>query len=169
MSMKDVVLYLMDNGATVALSLVVIAYAIVGAFKSVDWVSDKLNRFYKRKRKKEDEELETEDIKSTLQEMLKRMDDISAKFEVLDQKINTIEAEGKKRDCAILRDRILQACRYFGTNCRDEDGIVHIDLTEYENIKHLFEEYFGADGNSTIKKIYEEDFIPNWHINKILP
>ena len=68
-----------------------------------------------------------------------------------------IDEEGKKRDCAILRDRILGGMRYFSQN-RDEQGNVHISISAHENMEHLFEEYFNCHGNGTVKSMYENEF-----------
>jgi hypothetical protein len=67
------------------------------------------------------------------------------------------EIEGKKRDRAVLRDRISGGMRYFSSNA-DEDGNVHISVSDHENMESLFKEYFGAGGNGTFKQMYDNEF-----------
>lgn len=78
--------------------------------------------------------------------------------------LDALDEEGKKRDGALLRDRIVQGMRFFSQNI-GEDGFVHIRITDYENLSHLFEEYFQCGGNGAIKKMYEDEF-KAWKIDR---
>lgn len=134
---------------------------IFAAFKAVvslfEWVIKKLGLETKYMRsKREDHEL-----------LLRTADSITAISKKLDEQsrqLIDIDLEGKNRDCAILRDRLIGGIRYFEQN-RDEDGIVHIKISDHENMKHLFEAYFGCRGNGTIRSIYDNEF-KNWIIDK---
>ena len=44
------------------------------------------------------------------------------------------------------------------------DGEVHINIIDWENLTSMFEEYFKANGNGVVKKIYEEEFV-KWIID----
>lgn len=94
-------------------------------------------------------------------EVVKQLDDLSYKFDQqrvqLESKLEEIDKDGKSRDCSLLRDRLIQTTRYFSQQ-RDENGHVHVNLTEWENINEMFQEYFKAHGNGAVKKIYDEDF-----------
>lgn len=79
-------------------------------------------------------------------------------------RISLLDEEGKKRDCAILRDRILDGMRYFGRN-KDAAGFIHISISEHENMNHLFEAYFDCGGNGTIQTMYDKEF-KNWIIDR---
>lgn len=78
--------------------------------------------------------------------------------------LDALDEEGRKRDGALLRDRIVQGMRFFSQNI-GEDGFVHIRITDYENLSHLFEEYFQCGGNGAIKKMYEDEF-NTWKIDR---
>ena len=89
---------------------------------------------------------------------------LDKKIDEQKDKLVIIDIEGKKRDCALLRDRIIGGLRYFGQN-KDKEGNVHISVTDHENMTHLFEEYFGCNGNGTVKLMYENEF-QHWIIDK---
>lgn len=78
--------------------------------------------------------------------------------------LDALDEEGRKRDGALLRDRIVQGMRFFSKNI-GEDDFVHIKLTDYENLSHLFEEYFQCGGNGALKKMYEDEF-KTWKIDR---
>lgn len=71
--------------------------------------------------------------------------------------LEDIDSDGKRRDCAILRDRILAGMRYFGQNV-DENGNVHISTTDFENMSKMFTEYKNAGGNGLIAHLKETEF-----------
>ena len=94
----------------------------------------------------------------------KQYEHLEKKIDEQGNRLNLIEEQGKNRDAAILRDRLLQSLRYFG-NKTDDDGVVHIGMTDHENLSHLFEEYFACGGNGTIESMYENEF-KKWIIDK---
>ena len=94
------------------------------------------------------------DIKGDIVSELNRLHD---KFDEQQGQLERADKEGKKRDRAFLRDRISGGMRYFDQN-RDEDGNVHISMSDHENMEALFKEYFSAGGNGTFKQMYENEF-----------
>jgi len=94
-------------------------------------------------------------------EVVKQLHGLNTKFdeqkEQLEEKLEDIDQDGKRRDAAIFRDRILSGLRYFGTN-KDENGNVHISMTDFESMSHLFEEYKNAGGNGLVKHLKETEF-----------
>ena len=95
------------------------------------------------------------DIKN---EIVSELNKIHDKIDEQQERLEEIDKEGKKRDCAVLRDRILAGMRYFSQNM-DADRNVHIGMSDFENMKAMFDEYFKAGGNGVIKIIYEEEFL----------
>ena len=175
--MELLITYLNDGHSIVDLlvSILVIAGVIVFIEKIIKWLYDLFIKMYKRKRGQEDETTSivknTEQIKNLATSIDNLADLLNKQYQHLDKKIDEqkeritkIDEDGKKRDCSILRDRILGALRYFSKNV-DEQGRVHISIAEHENIEHLFESYFSCHGNGTVKAIYENEF-KNWIIDK---
>ena len=155
--------------------IVVVAAIILCVEKVIKWIYDLFLKAYKRRRGQEDETTtivkNTEQIKNLADTIDNLADLLNKQYQHLDKKIDEqkeritkINEEGKVRDCSILRDRILGALRYFSKNV-DEQGRVHISITEHENIEHLFESYFSCNGNGTVKAIYDNEF-KNWIIDK---
>ena len=101
-------------------------------------------------------------------EVVKQLDELSEKFDEqrtqLEKKLELIDKDGKARDCAVFRDRIIQSTRYFSQQ-RNEDGIVYLSISDFENLQNLFAEYFSANGNGVIKQIYEQDFLKNFRVD----
>lgn len=104
-------------------------------------------------------------------EVVKQLEELSNKFdeqqEQIENQLNDIDKDGKARDRAVIRDRIIQSCRYYSQR-RDEDGKIHVSISEHENLRHLFEEYFAANGNGSVKSIYDNDFLKNYVIDTLL-
>ena len=84
-------------------------------------------------------------------------DDIVTELNKLHVNMERSEKEGKKRDRAFLRDRISGGMRFFEQS-KDEDGEVHISMSDHENMEALFQEYFNAGGNGTFKQMYNNEF-----------
>lgn len=175
--MEAIIAYLNEGHSIVELlsSILVIASIIVCVEKFIKWIYGLFIKAYKRKRGHESESTtiveNTEQIKNLTITIENLADLLNKQYQHLDKKIDEqkdritkIDEDGKKRDCAILRDRILGAIRYFEKNI-DEQGKIHITITEHENIEHLFESYFSCNGNGTVKTIYENEF-KNWIIDK---
>ena len=175
--MELLITYLNDGHSIADLfsTIVVIAAIIVCIEKFIKWIYGLFIKVYRRKRGQENETTtiveNTEQIKNLANTIDNLADLLNKQYQHLDKKIDEqkeritkIDEEGKKRDCSILRDRILGALRYFSKNT-DEQGRVHISIAEHENIEHLFESYFSCHGNGTVKAIYENEF-KNWIIDK---
>ena len=94
-------------------------------------------------------------------EVVKQLGELNDKFDEqqmqIEAKLETIDKDGKARDCAVLRDRILGGMRYFTTN-KDERGDVYISMTDYENMNEMFTEYFKCNGNGVCHSLYENEF-----------
>lgn len=79
----------------------------------------------------------------------------------MDEQANVIDKNNKasiKTDCAMLRDRLNSGMRYF-SQFKDENGNVHIKLSDYEILDGLFKEYFAKGGNGPVKRMYEDEFL----------
>ena len=90
-------------------------------------------------------------------EIVAEIDKLHDKVDEQQKRMDSIDAAGKQRDCAVLRDRIRGGMRYFGQTV-DEQGRVHISVSDHETMQSLFDEYFLAGGNGTFKQIYENEF-----------
>ena len=168
--MELLITYLNDGHSITDLftSIVIIAAIIVCVEKFIKWIYSLFIKAYRRKRGQEDETTtiaeNTEQIKNLTTTIDNLADLLNKQYQHLDKKIDEqkeritkIDEDGKKRDCALLRDRILGGMRYFSQN-KDEHGNVHIGITDHENMEHLFEEYFNCHGNGTVKTMYENEF-----------
>ena len=168
--MEAIIAYINEGHSITDLlsTILVIAAIIVCVEKFIKWIYCLFIKMYKRKRGQEDENTtivkNTEQIKNltsaidNLADLLnKQYQHLNKKIDEQKERITKIDEEGKKRDCALLRDRILGGMRYFSQN-KDEHGNVHIGITDHENMEHLFEEYFNCRGNGTVKSMYENEF-----------
>ena len=94
-------------------------------------------------------------------EVVKQLNGLNDKFDEqknqLEEKLEDIDRDGKARDCAVLRDRILGGMRYFSQE-RDEHGDIYISMTDYENMNEMFTEYFKCNGNGVCHSLYENEF-----------
>ncbi len=154
--------------SSIFISVIVILIGIKAIVSLFEWFIEKLGLETKwMKRKREDHELlcqSTSEIKqlstnidnlgNLLNKQYLRLDE---KIDEQKERLNALDKEGQTRDCAILRDRILGGIRYFEKNV-DEHGIVHISVSNHENMEHLFNAYFSCNGNGTVKAIYENEF-----------
>lgn len=175
--MELLIKYLSDGHNFVDFFTVILVLVAIVAFaeKIIKWIYGIFLKLYKKKKGQEDEatiiDKNTEEIKNLAESIDKLAGLLNKQYQHLDKKIDEqgaritkIDEDGKTRDCAILRDRILGALRYFSKNV-DEQGKVHIAFTDHENIEHLFESYFNCHGNGSVKSIYENEF-KNWIIDK---
>lgn len=153
----------------------IICTSIVVVANGIKSLYSYLNSYYNKRQGKESEGNTIEENTKQILLLSEKIDDfanlmnrqylhLEKRLDEQKEQIETIECNGSKRDCAILRDRILSGLRYFAQNV-DEHGKVHISFTDYENMIHLFEEYFNAHGNGTVKKIYDNEFC-NWIIDR---
>lgn len=141
-----------------------------GIEKAIKWCIEKLQAYYKKRKgieEKNDTLAEhTEEIKALTERIDRFVSTVEHHYNAIMEKVDEqqeqleeIDRKGKKRDCAILRDRILAGMRFFSQN-KDENGNVHISSGDFENMKAMFDEYFGADGNGFVKdKVYEKEFL----------
>ena len=105
----------------------------------------------------EHERLMSENFVCVKEEIVSEISKLHDKIDEQKEHLEVIDFEGKKRDCAVLRDRILAGMRYFSQN-KDEHGVVHISMTDYENMNEMFSEYFNCNGNGVCHSLYENEF-----------
>lgn len=105
----------------------------------------------------EHERLMSESFVDAKKEIVQEISKLNDKIDNQHVHLEEIDRDGKARDCAILRDRILGGMRYFSQNI-DENNNVHISTTDFENMSKMFEEYEKAGGNGLIKHLKETEF-----------
>lgn len=105
----------------------------------------------------EHERLMSESFTDVKNEIVQELGKLNDKIDKQHVHLEEIDKDGKARDCAILRDRILGGMRYFSQNI-DENNNVHISATDFENMSKMFEEYEKAGGNGLIKHLKETEF-----------
>lgn len=141
---------------------------VIGFEKFIKWATGKLITLYNYKRGIERKEDTLETHTREIQALTERIDSFvgildnhynSILGKVVEQQrhLEQIEAEGEKRDRALLRDRISGGMRFFQQG-KDENGVVHISVSDHENMEELFTEYFNAGGNGTYKQMYDNEF-----------
>lgn len=139
-----------------------------GIERFLKWVAEKLRAYYKRQKGIEEKEDTIESHTQEIKALTERIDrfvnavehhynSIMEKVDEQQKQLEQYDKEGKKRDRAVLRDRISGGMRYFEQN-KDENGVVHISVGDHENMEELFKEYFNAGGNGTYKQMYENEF-----------
>ena len=150
------------------LSIIVIIAIIVSIEKAIQWIYGKFLLLYKTKKGYEDETTTINDNTEQIKNLVMSIDNLGTllnkQYQHLDKKIDEqkeritkIDEDGKRRDCAILRDRIIQSMRFFSKN-KDTNDIIHIGITDYENLEELFSEYFKCGGNGVCHSLYENEF-----------
>ncbi len=174
--MKTVIEYFNTYTFIDILSIIFWICAIVLCIeKFIKWCLDKFLQMYNKKKGKEDDKTALQKHTSELKTLTTRIDELAnlmnlqyqhleKKIDRASQKVKDFEEMGKRRDAAILRDRIIQAIRFFGNNV-DENGDVYVNVSDHENLTHLFEEYFSCGGNGTVKAMYKNEF-KNWKIKR---
>lgn len=105
----------------------------------------------------EHEKLMSENFVVVKEEIVKEISKLHDKIDEQRDHLEEIDADGKRRDAAILRDRLIQGLRYFSQQ-KDENGFVHISMTDYENLNEMFTEYFECNGNGVCHSLYENEF-----------
>ena len=98
-----------------------------------------------------------ENFLAVQKEIVKEIEKLHNKIDEQREHLEAIDHEGKKRDCTVFKDRLISGLRFFGQN-KDENGVVHISMTDYENLNSLFTEYFNAGGNGVVQHLYETEF-----------
>ena len=168
--MEAVIAYLNEGHSIVELlsSILVIASIIVCVEKFIKWIYGLFIKLYKRKRGQESESTtiveNTEQIKNLTTSIENLANLLNKQYQHLDKKIDEqkeriskIDENGKKRDRSLMRDRLIQGMRYFSKQA-DENGVVHISMTDYENLEEMFKEYFKCGGNGVCHSLYENEF-----------
>lgn len=168
--MQVLVDYLSEGHSFIELigAIVVIVALVIGAEKFFKWLYDLFIKLYNKKKGKEDDATilgkNTKDIKElsvnieNLATLLnKQYQHLNKKIDEQNERLETTDKEGKRRDITLFRDRLIQGIRYFSQN-KDGDDIIHISMADYENLNSMFEEYFRAGGNGVILHIYETEF-----------
>lgn len=156
----------------VTMMFIVCAF-VIGLEKVVKYFFDYMKKYHVKKLKEEESEKAIDYNQKQISGVIDKIEDLAnlmnKQYQHLEKRLDeqkehleTLENDGKKRDCSILRDRLLQAVKYFRKNVINEE--VHINIIDWENLNSMFEEYFKANGNGAIKKIYEEEF-KNWIID----
>jgi hypothetical protein len=105
----------------------------------------------------EHEKLMSENFVSVKEEIVQELGKLHDKIDDQRKHLEDIDTDGKRRDCSLMRDRLIQGLRYFSQQ-RDEDGVVHISMTDYENLNEMFGEYFNCNGNGVCHSLYENEF-----------
>ena len=93
--------------------------------------------------------------KQVVGEFMNMRNDIISELSRLNEKMVENQRENDETDCAMLRDRLNSAMRYFSQNV-DDEGNVHISLADYETLDGLFQKYFSKHGNGAYKKAYKD-------------
>lgn len=175
--MEEIITFV-TKGYTVADILVIISF-IVAFVRCIErfckWVLDHLRSYYKRKKGIEDKENTLEAHSKEIKALTERIDRMVAevdthykllveKIDKQNNKLEILDRDGKQRDCALLRDRIIGGMRFFSQNT-DERGKVHIAVGDHESMSQLFTEYFNCGGNGTVKQMYENEFL-KWIVDR---
>ncbi len=105
----------------------------------------------------EHERLMSESFVDVKKEIVQEISKLHDKIDKQHEHLEDIDRDGKHRDMALMRDRLIQGLRYFSQN-KDNDGNVHISMTDYENLDELFNEYFKCGGNGVCHSLYENEF-----------
>ncbi len=168
--MEVLINYLNSGNSFVDLltAIIVISAVIVSIEKFIKWIYGLLMKFYKQKRGQEEEAVMLDQNINEIKKLSETIENLAtllnSQYRHLDRKIDDqaeritlLDEDGQRRDCAILRDRILGGMRYFGNN-KDENGVVCVDITDFENMSHLYAEYFNCHGNGAIKALHDNEF-----------
>lgn len=149
-------------------TLLVIASLIICIEKTLKWLWNAFIKLYNKKRGHEEEVSTIDKNTLAIETIYNKIEELSSiiqnGYSQLDKKIDEqkdrltrLDEDGKRRDCAVLRDRILGGMRYFSQNI-DNNGVVHISMTDYENMNEMFSEYFKCNGNGVCHSLYENEF-----------
>lgn len=150
------------------LALLIVIGIIFFIEKFIKWLWDMFIKLYNKKRGREEEVSTIDKNTAAIEDLSKNIEElgnlVNRQYTHLDKKIDEqkdrltrLDEDGKRRDCAVLRDRILGGMRYFSQNV-DENGIIHISMTDYENMNEMFSEYFNCNGNGVCHSLYENEF-----------
>jgi hypothetical protein len=149
-------------------ALIVIVAIVVGLEKFIKWLWGVFTKAYNKRKGREEEVSTIDKNTAAIEELSTRFEELHSLilegYSQLDKKIDEqkehleeIDRDGKHRDMALMRDRLIQGLRYFSKN-KDENGSVIISMTDYENLDELFNEYFKCGGNGVCHSLYENEF-----------
>lgn len=167
--MDTVITYFSEHSFLDLLSALVVIVAIVVCIeKFFKWLWNVFIKAYNKMKGREEEVSTIDKNTSEIKNLSKSIEDLgnllNKQYQHLDRKIDEqkerldiIDADGKRRDCSVLRDRLLSGLRYFSQN-KDKNGNIHISMTDYENMSKMFEEYEKAGGNGLVKHLKESEF-----------
>jgi hypothetical protein len=165
--MKPVIEYLGTYSFVDILSIVfLICTIIVCVEKAMKWIFDMFTKAYNKKKGKEEESTTIENSKAEIKELSAKIDELAnlmnkqylhleKKIDEQKERLNDFEESSERRYLALLRDRILQGYRFFKRNVM-EDGFVHINITDFESMQHLFTQYFECGGNGTVGTLHAD-------------
>lgn len=105
----------------------------------------------------EHEQLMSDNFIDVKNEIIREIGKLNEKIDNQREHLEEIDRDGKHRDMALMRDRLIQGLRYFSQK-KDTDGSVLISMTDYENLDELFNEYFKCGGNGVCHSLYENEF-----------
>ena len=105
----------------------------------------------------EHEQLMSDNFIDVKNEIIREIGKLNEKIDNQREHLEEIDRDGKRRDCSLMRDRLLSGLRYFSQN-KDENNNVHISMTDFENMSKMFEEYEKAGGNGLVKHLKETEF-----------
>ena len=149
-------------------ALLVLVTIIISIEKFLKWSWGMFIKAYNKKRGREEEVSTIDKNTAAIETLAVRIEElgtlVNKQYTHLDKKIDEqknhledIDKDGKRRDCSLMRDRLIQGLRYFSQQ-RDENGVVHISMTDYENLNEMFTEYFKCKGNGVCHSLYENEF-----------
>ena len=149
-------------------AIAVLVIIVLCIEKFIKWLWGLFIKAYNKKKGREEEVSTIDKNTSAIETLSEKIEElgmlVNKQYVHLDKKIDDqkdrltrLDEDGKRRDCAVLRDRILGGMRYFSQNI-DEHGIVHISMTDYENMNEMFSEYFKCNGNGVCHSLYENEF-----------
>jgi hypothetical protein len=149
-------------------AIAVLVIIVLCIEKIIKWLWNMFIKAYNKKKGHEEEVSTIDKNTAAIEGLTKHIEElgnlVNKQYAHLDKKIDEqkehleeIDRDGKRRDVTLMRDRILAGVRYFNQN-RDEEGIVHISLTDFENMDSMIQEYFKAGGNGAVKHIYDLEF-----------
>lgn len=129
---------------------VIITTVVVGLIKY-------MYTFLKELRKKHDQEQKTKNniidaLMKNNSELVEWRKDIEEKNQRIEQELQSINQQVQKithSDLILMKDRILQTCRYFLSKG-------YMTLSARENVTEMYQCYHNMGGNGTGKLVYEQ-------------
>lgn len=167
--MKELIEYFAEYTFVDLLSaLIVIVAIVVGLEKFIKWIWGLFIKAYNKRKGLEEESTTLDKNTAAIEALSTRVEELNSLilegYSKLDKKIDEqkdhleeIDKDGKRRDCSLMRDRLIQGLRYFSQQ-KDSEGVIHISMTDYENLNEMFNEYFNCNGNGVCHSLYENEF-----------